>query len=92
MSMKNKGAIIAAVIAGLFVTESYAAGLNGLSIATAAGTVHCMGMHNCKSMGACKAGTNGCGGKNACRALNPKSITDGLTAKECTDKGGTVVQ
>lgn len=90
MSIHRKHAIIAAVIAGLFATESYAATTSSTPIA--APTVKCMGVHNCKSMGACKAGTNGCGGKNACRAIDSKNIVTNLTAQECDDKGGTVVQ
>ncbi|HEV2613221.1 MAG TPA: hypothetical protein VGV92_00760 [Gammaproteobacteria bacterium] len=90
MNSQGKRAIIAAVIAGLFATESYAA--TPSSTPVAAPTVNCMGVHNCKSMGACKSGANGCGGKNACRAINPKSIVTNLTAQQCDDKGGTVVQ
>ncbi|MDX2164071.1 MAG: hypothetical protein SFW07_01505 [Gammaproteobacteria bacterium] len=90
MSIQRKRAIIAAVIAGLFATESYAVAISPAPVP--ASTVKCMGAHNCKAMGACKSGANGCGGKNACKAVNPKSIVTNLSAQECTDKGGTVVQ
>ena len=90
MTSQRNRAIIAAVIAGLFATESYAATTSTTPVPIPA--VKCMGAHNCKSMGACKAGANGCGGKNACKAVNQKSIVTNLTAQECEDKGGTVVQ
>ena len=90
MNIQRKHAIIAAVIAGLCATESYAATTSSTPVQ--APTVKCMGAHNCKAMGACKAGANGCGGKNACKAVNPKSIVTNFTAQECEDKGGTVVQ
>ncbi|HEV2613234.1 MAG TPA: hypothetical protein VGV92_00825 [Gammaproteobacteria bacterium] len=91
MNSHGKHAIIAAVIAGLFATESYAATTSSTTPAPTP-AVKCMGVHNCKSMGACKSGANGCGGKNACRAIDPKSIVTNLTAQQCDDKGGTVVQ
>ena len=91
MGMKASGKIIAAVIAGLFAVESYAA-TTTTSTPTPAPTVKCKGVNNCKSMGACKTGANNCGGKNACRSLNPTNIVTNLTAKECVAKGGSVVK
>jgi len=89
--MKANGKIIAAVIAGLFAVESYAA-ITTTSSSIPAPTVNCKGINNCKSAGACKAGANNCGGKNACRSLNPNSIVTNLTAEECVDHGGHVVK
>jgi uncharacterized membrane protein len=87
MSIKKKGMIITAVVASLFATASFA------DSSTSSDTkIKCMGVNNCKSMGACKAGSNNCGSKNACRSLNPKSIVNNFTAKECEDHGGTIVK
>lgn len=77
MNLQRKHAIIAAVIAGLFTTESYAA--RSSTTPVGAPTVKCMV-------------ANSCGTKNSCGAANSKSIVTNLTAKECTDKGGKVVE
>jgi hypothetical protein len=88
MSIKRNAAIVSAIVAGLFVSTSYAADAPAGAMATTA-TVNCLGVNSCKGMGACKTATNACKGMNSCKA---KGITQGLTSKECTDKGGTVTQ
>ncbi len=89
MSVKRRSAIITAIVAGLMSNASYAdtSAMSGGAIPTAA--VHCMGINSCKGMGSCKTATNACKGMNSCKG---KGIMNTTTAKDCTDKGGTVVQ
>jgi hypothetical protein len=79
VSMKGKGAVIAAAVASLFL-----AGCTDMNTPTqmpapvGVKTVHCLGIS-----------INRCGGKNGCPT---KSIMTNLTAKQCLDQGGTIVQ
>jgi hypothetical protein len=85
MSMKRNGVIVAAIVAGLFTGASYADDMSMSSTAA----VHCMGVNSCKGMSSCKTSANSCKGMNSCKG---KGVVANLTAKQCSDKGGTVVQ
>ena len=60
--MTNKGAIIAAMAAGLFSAGA------PLSASAADGAkVHCQGVNSCKGKSACSTATSGCAGQNSCK-------------------------
>ena len=81
--MSTKGALIAAMAAGLF---SAAAPL----VASAAddAKIHCQGVNSCKGKGSCHSAANSCAGKNGCKGKGWMEMTE----KECKDKGGKVTQ
>ena len=85
--MKNqlKGALVATVVAGLFLAQAARAADEGKSEAK---TVECAGINSCKGKGACKGAGHECAGKNACKGQGFDKVS---SAKECTDKGGKVV-
>jgi hypothetical protein len=51
--------------------------------------VHCTGTNDCKGKGNCKGSSHDCKGKNDCKG---QSFTMEKSAKDCTDKGGTVAK
>lgn len=81
---KQTGAVIAAAAAVLFSTASFAD-----APASTAAPVHCMGINSCKGQGKCNTATNACAGQNSCRG---KGWIEVASAKDCKDKGGTVVK
>jgi hypothetical protein len=81
----TKGAAIACVLAAMF-----AGGVaHAAEKAEKAGSnqVKCMGTNSCKGKGNCSSAKNDCKGENACKG---QSYTIERSAKDCTDKGGTV--
>jgi hypothetical protein len=81
--MSNKGALIAAMAAGIF-----SAGAPALANAADTAKVHCEGVNSCKGKGSCHSAANACGGRNACKGKGWVEMTE----KECKDKGGKVTQ
>lgn len=83
--MKNsmKGALIAAAVAGMFLTNGAIAS-EGKSEAK---DVKCEGANACKGHGACGGASHDCAGKNACKGKGWEKVS---SEKECTDKGGKV--
>ena len=79
--MTTKGATIAALAAGLFMT---AAPLTVSAGDTA--QVHCQGVNSCKGKSACNSATNSCAGKNSCKGKGWLELPE----KDCKAKGGTV--
>ena len=77
--MTTKGALVAAMAAGLF---SASAPL----IASAADSdkVHCQGVNACKGKSGCHTATNACAGQNGCKGKGWVEMTE----KECKAKGG----
>ena len=55
---------------------------------SAGAKVKCMGVNSCKGKGACATAKNDCKGKNGCKG---QGMTRMSSAKDCTDKGGTVM-
>jgi len=49
--------------------------------------VKCLGCNSCKGKGACKGASNSCAGLNPCKGKGWLETT----AKECTDKKGTIL-
>jgi hypothetical protein len=85
MSRKTlKGTLIAGAVCSLFAA--------GAAFADSTGTaaqVQCTGANSCKGQGSCKGADNSCKGQNACKG---KGWTMASSAKDCTDKGGTVAK
>jgi hypothetical protein len=82
ISMTTKGALVAAAVAGLFISAT------PLSASAKAGDkVQCQGVNSCKGKGSCHGADNGCAGQNSCKG---KGWTE-MSAKDCKDKGGTVM-
>jgi hypothetical protein len=81
--MTNKGAIIAAMAAGLF-----GAGAPLVASAADSAKIHCQGVNSCKGKSACATAKSGCSGQNACKGQGWIEMTE----KECKAKGGTVAK
>jgi hypothetical protein len=79
--MSTKGALIAAMAAGLF-----SAGAPLLANAADAAKVHCEGVNSCKGKGSCHSASNSCAGKNGCKGKGWMEMSE----KDCKDKGGKV--
>jgi hypothetical protein len=79
--MTTKGALIAAMAAGLF-------GASTPLIASAADSdkVQCQGVNACKGKSACHGPNNACAGQNSCKGKGWIQTTE----KECKAKGGKV--
>ena len=80
--MSTKGALIAAMAAGLF-----SAGAPLLANAGDSDKVHCQGVNSCKGKGSCHSAANGCAGRNGCKG---KGWVTTSSADDCTQKGGHV--
>jgi hypothetical protein len=78
--------IMAAAVAGM--TLGALGGRDAIADDKAGAKVHCAGINACAGKGACKSATNACAGKNGCKG---KGWVEVNTAKECTDKGGKVI-
>jgi hypothetical protein len=81
--MSTKGALIAAMAAGLF-----AAGTPLLANAGDSDKVHCQGDNSCKGKGACHGASNGCAGQNGCKGKGWVEMSE----KECKAKGGSIAK
>jgi hypothetical protein len=79
--MNTKGAMIAAAVAGMFMSATPATAAD-----KPAGKVHCAGVNSCKGQGACHSADNGCKGQNGCKGKGWVELGD----KACKAKGGTV--
>jgi hypothetical protein len=85
MSRKTlKGTLIAGAVCTLFAAGNAIAGTTG-----AAADMKCAGANSCKGQGSCKGADNSCKGQNNCKG---KGWTTASSAKDCTDKGGTVMK
>jgi hypothetical protein len=81
--MSTKGALIAAMAAGLFT-----AGGPLLANAGDSDKVQCQGVNSCRGKGACHSASNGCAGQNGCKGKGWVQMTE----KECKAKGGTIAK
>jgi hypothetical protein len=81
--MSTKGALIAAMAAGLF-----AASAPLIASAKETAKVHCSGVNACKSKGSCKSAENSCKGQNGCKGKGWVEMSE----KKCKAKGGTVAE
>jgi hypothetical protein len=81
--MSTKGAMIAAMAAGMFMATAAPTPASAGDSAK----VHCQGVNSCKGKSACNSATNSCAGKNSCKGKGWIEMTE----KECKAKGGKVV-
>jgi hypothetical protein len=81
--MTTKGALIAAMAAGLFSTSAPL-----IARAADSDKVQCQGINSCKGKSACHGANNGCAGQNSCKGKGWIQTTE----KECKAKGGKVVK
>jgi hypothetical protein len=80
-----KGAVLAAAVCSMFAAGAAQAADKAKE---APKTVNCGGINGCKGQGSCAGADNSCKAQNSCKG---KGWVETKTAKECTDKGGTVV-
>ncbi len=85
---KRTGAMVASLVAGLFLAGNGMAE-DAPAPSGAAAKVKCSGVNSCKGAGACSSATNTCKGQNGCKG---KGWVEEESEKACTDKGGTVVK
>ena len=80
-----KGAVVAAAVCSMFAAGTAQAGEKSKDMPK---VVQCAGINSCKGQGSCKGADNSCKAQNSCKG---KGWVEAKSAKECTDKGGTVV-
>ena len=80
-----KGAVVAAAVCSMFAAGTAQAGEKAKD---APKVVHCGGINACKGQGSCAGADNACKAQNTCKG---HGWVETKSAKECTDKGGTVV-
>ena len=86
MNTFGKGMMIAGAVATLLASGSLVA-----QAADKAGgdKVQCTGINECKGQGSCAGASHSCSGQNSCKG---QGWVETSSAKECTDKGGKVVE
>jgi uncharacterized membrane protein len=82
--MNAKSFVIAGAAALLLISGAVSARADE---SAGASQVKCVGVNSCKGQGACATAKNDCKGKNACKGQGMVQMS---SAKDCTDKGGTV--
>jgi hypothetical protein len=85
-----RGAVVAAAVCSLFAAGTASAGEKtpDAKMKEGAKALHCAGINACKGHGSCAGADNACKAQNSCKG---KGWVEAKSAKECTDKGGTVV-
>ena len=83
-----KASLNKALFAATVATMAIAGGLNVVSAAAAADTVHCSGVNSCKGTSECKSGDHACKGMNSCKGQGFLS----MSKAECDAKGGKVIK
>ena len=86
MNKQIKGALIAAAVAGLFMSGQ-ALAAEGEGGAQAA-KVKCTGGNECKGKGACGTAEHTCAGQNSCKGKGWIMTSEA----DCKAKGGTVAK
>lgn len=81
--MSTKGALIAAMAAGLFAASAPMVASAGDS-----DKVQCQGVNSCKGKSACHTASSACAGQNSCKGKGWLMLTE----KECKAKGGKVAK
>jgi hypothetical protein len=80
-----KGAVVAAAVFSMFAAGKAQAGEKTKDMPK---VTQCSGINSCKGQGSCAGADNSCKAQNSCKG---KGWVETKSAKECTDKGGTVV-
>jgi hypothetical protein len=81
---KITGIALATAAAGLFATAT----VNTALAAKHEGSVKCEGINGCKGKSECATASHACAGQNSCKGKGWIKVS----AKECKDKGGKVVE
>ena len=82
--MNAKSFVIAGAAALLLISGAVTARADD---SAGSAQVKCLGVNSCKGQGACATAHNDCKGKNGCKGQGMQKMS---SAKDCTDKGGTV--
>jgi hypothetical protein len=82
-----KGAVVAAAVCTLFSAGAARAD-EMAKTKDAPKVVQCGGLNACKGQGSCAGADNACKAQNSCKG---HGWVETKSAKECKDKGGTVV-
>lgn len=85
ISNAMKGAAVAAAVCSMFAAGT---ALAGEKTKETSKVVQCAGINSCKGQGSCAGADNSCKAQNSCKG---KGWVETKSAKECTDKGGTVL-
>jgi hypothetical protein len=80
-----KSAAVAAAVCSLFAAGAARAAEKPKD---APKVTQCAGINSCKGHGSCAGADNACKAQNSCKG---KGWVETKSAKECADKGGTVV-
>jgi len=80
----TKGALVAAAVCSMFAAGKTLADEKMKE----SKVVQCAGINACKGQGSCAGADNSCKAQNSCKG---KGWVETKSAKECKDKGGTVV-
>ena len=89
MNSKTQGGLlVAATAAALFLSGSVMAA-DQMGATKQEASVHCAGINSCKGTSECKSASNACKGQNSCKG---KGWVTAASAKECTDKGGSIAK
>lgn len=80
-----KGAVVAAAVCSMFAAGAARAAEKTKDMPK---VVQCAGINSCKGQGSCAGADNSCKAQNSCKG---KGWSETKSAKECTDKGGTVL-
>ena len=80
-----KGAVVAAAVCSMFAAGAAQAAEKSKDMPK---VTQCSGINSCKGQGSCAGADNSCKAQNSCKG---KGWVETKSAKECTDKGGTVL-
>jgi uncharacterized membrane protein len=83
-----KGAALAAAVCSMFAAGAGRAADKMEKAKMGDSPVQCAGVNACKGQGNCAGADNSCKAQNSCKG---HGWVETRNAKECTDKGGTVV-
>ena len=84
MTKSNRAIFVATTAAALLLSGRIVARTTD----AVAADVKCAGINECKGHGACAGADNACKSQNACKG---QGWVETKSAKECKDKGGTVL-
>jgi len=85
MNAFGKGLMIASAVASLIASGTLVA---RAADKTTGDVVQCAGINSCKGQGSCAGGGHSCKAQNSCKG---QGWVETSSAKECTAKGGKVV-
>jgi hypothetical protein len=87
--ISTRGALVAGAVAGLLGCAGNRAAVRSDAPAATSAAVQCAGINSCRAQGSCAGNENACRAMNDCRG---KGWVELPSAKECQDKGGTILE